>query len=350
MSQISTFVDEFREKGAFIAKNVSLFEVGAAMRSELRGWLEDAPQYAQPKDMARWGKLLHCWLNDWQLLPGKVVDASPLTAYFESMVRLSPDQWLQVEPTDKAQNTGSAYEAFHHLSQALLQQQGNKAHPFIKACIASNPSIPNELLPVLARVQSLAYADAPASLRGTPQGALLRVLWPLLRETNWRPNNSAVYAEMWSVNDIGSSPHDAQSAAQLAKWVPSQNAHMLQALLNTTNIAPESLLLFFPLDVGTCDAYSVLDPLIGILTEGGVDDPTYKARIVSEQLCLHNPELSSLLQMHLTLFPEASETNTMADLLAPAFNALYGREVEPPLVLTGDFFGDATGQPNGVSA
>lgn len=113
---------------------------------------------------------------------------------------------------------------------------------------------------------------------------------------------------------------------------------MLEKILASTRIDPETLVSFFPLDLSKCDAYRVLNVLIGLLTEGGRNDPTYKANVIAEQLRVHNPGLSSLLQKHLTLPPEACKENSMADLLVSGFNALYRRHLEMPPTFAGDFF------------
>jgi hypothetical protein len=228
-----------------------------------------------------------------------------------------------------------------------LNSQGDKSHPIVKSWIQREGSIPDTLLIALEELHPLIYDEPPikVTIRSTAKGTFLRVLWPLLRETHWQPSDSSIYAAMWTINDIGKTIEDAESAAKLAVSAPSQNVHMLKALLNTMRIAPESIALLFPLHVGTCDAYPVLDCLIGILTEGGRDDLTYKASITADLLRVHNPELSSLLHMHLTLFPEACETNSMAGMLVPAFNALFNRPVDPALTLNGDFFEGMVEEP-----
>lgn len=300
-------------------------------------WLDEAPTHAKIEDLANWGNMLSMMLDtDKRDLAKEKKNARRLGDYFSAFIHLAGQDWKAIG-THHKREVRNPYSRFHSLVLFAVRHQGS--HPVFTALIQQG-WIPDTLLATIAKVEALSDNRADNSFRHSSTGQMFRILWPLMHDTDWRPSDNGLYACMLSVNEIDASLHESQCAATFSKCVPSQNAWVLHKLLQSTRIAPESISSFFPIDVSSCDAYSVLNSFVGLLTEGGRDDPTYKALIVEQQLRMHHPELASLLNMHLTLFSEASEVKSFAEVLVPGFDALYGRDVNPAEVIAGNFFDD----------
>lgn len=345
MNRPYVFPDNFHELGRVLFQWIASGTTFESMDT-YRKWFDFAPDHASVQDLTHWGRLLTVLLDE--KTPSSE-DARRLKDYLNAMTNLPSSQWSFKNATPDLKNRiQTPGAAFGDLLRCVCEIQGARSHPIFRELVSNGWSF-DPLVEKLTEVQALVQKTPPSLVLGTTKGALFRILWPLMHDTDWRPSDNGLYADMLVVNDMGASQRDILCAAHFSKSVPSQNTKVLEKLLYSTNIGPADIALFFPMDVSKCEAFPILDTFVGILTEGGRDDLTYKARIVSEQLHLHNPELSSLLQMHLTLFPEANELDSMAEMLVPAFNTLYGRVVEPAFVLGGDFFDEGTGQPNGVS-
>lgn len=334
-----TPLDAFRQEGAELTKNIAAFYVPSKEIPALRQWLDDAPVHAQPEDMVCWGKLMLSLVDVLRGHGNPVMadskDAQRLGVYLHAMAKLPAQHW---DPPSSnlvsTTNTESPYETFRQMMIALGPKKVNHGDALFRQLLLSNTWQPDDLLQTL---EGLCLKPLPA-WHDTAQSLLFQALLPRMQDTAWRPADTDLYGSMWATCRIDESPEDPQCAVLLAKSTPSQTGRMLRALLHSNRIAPEAIAPFFPLQVSTCDALSILDPLIGLLTEGGREDLTYKAKIVAEELERHHPQLSNLLQMHLTLFPEVEEYRTLATLLVPGFDALYQRPVEPAMGFSGDFF------------
>ena len=339
MARPHTFPESFHHCGNTLCETMA-WNASSEEDATYYHWIDEAPTHAKIEDLANWGLVLNMMLdtNKRDLAKDKK-DARRLGNYFSAFINLAGQDWTAIGKHHK-RKVRNPYSMFHLLVLGAARHQGS--HPVFTALIQQG-WIPDTLLATIANVEALSDNKADNSLRHSSTGQMFRILWPLMHDTDWRPPDNGLYSCMLSVNDIDASLRESQCAAIFSKCVPSQNAEVLYKLLQSTRIAPESVDPFFPFDVSSCDAYSVLNTFIGLLTEGGRDDPTYKALIVEKQLRMHHPELSSLLHMHLTLFTEASETKSFAAVLVPGFDALYGRDVNPEEAITGDFFDDDNG-------
>lgn len=346
-------LNEFQQRSVVLGETVSIFEAEAKSLPALRQWLDDAQSMAGTNDMKRWGHLLRCLLNTYHLHDepnNGTTDAQRLTAYLDAMAGLAPEHWGVPNPDSGGTGPRSTpYETCRHVLKALDSKgfyQGR--HLLVQALNSGwNPDA------VLNKLTHMAQYHAPQEgilWQHQARGVLLLSLWSTLRETSWRPADTAAYGDMWDICSIDASMADSANAVLLARSVPSQSARMLDALLNSTNIDGGAIQSFFPLRLDFCDPLECIKPLVGLLVEGGLDDLSYKALEVAKQLRMHHPELASLLHMHLTLFPEITESNTLAELVVPGFNALYGRPVEPALTLEGDFFETSPTHSSGAHA
>lgn len=81
----------------------------------------------------------------------------------------------------------------------------------------------------------------------------------------------------------------------------------------------------FPLNFSDCKAFETLHALVGILTENGSPHALEKAERIEFLLDTHHPDTMSLLRMHLSIFPGADKTSSMAEVLVPGFDTLRGR-------------------------
>lgn len=347
--------EEFLKTETLCARNVSsIFGTDESTLPVLREWLDHAPLYAAAQTMALWGTMVQGLLWSLKHFPEDEGDTRRLVDYLDHMAGLDAEHWWVPCSFDASGDKKTPYAILRDVSRPFGSSGFHGAALLVKA-LDTKMWEPDALLAKLNTMQKQQIKEASSvswvgGLQEGAQGFWLRALWTSMPQTSWRPVDTEVYGDMWWATELDKYDGDGERAAILATCTPSYNTRMLKKLLESTNISPEGVAELFPLHLNKCDAYASLDFLIGILTEGGRDDLTYKANIAAAQLHQYNPELSSVLQVHLALFPEANESNSMAEVSVPAFKALYGREVEPPLVLTGDFFGDSTGQPNGVCA
>ena len=336
MARPHTFPESFHHCGNTLCETMA-WNSSSEKDTTYYHWIDEAPTHAKIEDLANWGLVLSMMLGtDKRDLAKEKQNARRLGDYFSAFINLAGQDWTAIGKHHK-RKVRNPYNMFHLLVLGAARHQGS--HPVFTALIQQG-WVPDTLLATIEKVEALSDNRADNSFRHSSIGQMCRILWPLMHDTDWRPSDNGLYACMLSVNEIDASLHESQCAATFSKCVPSQNAEVLYKLLQSTRIAPESIGPFFPIDVSSCDAYSVLNTFVGLLTEGGRDDPTYKALIVEQQLRMHHPELASLLNMHLTLFSEASETKSFAEVLVPGFDALYGRDVNPAEVIIGDFFDD----------
>lgn len=348
MARPHTFPENFHQLGRSLCVRM---DINARLdeATAYRQWLDEAPANAQIQDLSSWGAIMHSVSNNFNTHPQtKEQDARRLGEYFSAFIRLAGKKWKHAGQQDD-KNVCNYYAAFHDLVRDVSSQAAGRSNPVFQELLRQQWS-PDPLLKKLSELQDVFETNSWRKVHDTSTNALFRILWPLMHDTDWRPSDNGLYACMLSVNEIDASLHESQCAATFSKCVPSQNAWVLHKLLQSTCIAPESISSFFPIDVSSCDAYSILNTFVGLLTEGGRDDPTYKALIVEQQLRMHHPELASLLNMHLTLFSEASEVKSFAEVLVPGFDALYGRDVNPAEVIIGDFFDDDNDNAMGSGA
>lgn len=343
---------EFRKRGGSLGAFASAFNVENQAMPHLRQWLDDAGELAQPQDMQRWGHLLLCLLNAHHLhdVPTSgITDAQRLVSYLNAMATLEPQHWGVLAWDSNYSPKASTHDTCRHVIKAIDAKGFHEGHRVFKEALDSGWQ-PEPLLDKLTEIAKYHGQHEGPAWRKQAHGALLLALWNMLGDTTWRPADTVQYGGMWDICSIGSSIADSTHAVVLSKSAPSQSAQMLESLLTSTNIDGCAIEAFFPLRLESCDALECIKPLVGLLIEGGLDDPSYKAIEVTKQLQRHNPELASLLHMHLTLFPEVTESNTLAELVVPGFNALYGRAVEAPVVLNGDFFDSPQSCGMGASA
>lgn len=335
-----TTVEEFRQYGAKVASTYLVDLVSDNTRNLRRRWLDDAPYRAQPHDMALWGKIVLIVLKE-QSTGSDEKDAQRLGDYLHAMTALPEKKWRLLSSVCLDSDiVHSPYQVFQRIARTLQIKNRNQGSELLKELLLANSWNPDVLLNVLCTLRKNGPPEVSISFEDTSESLLMHALWQQMHQTNWRPLDTPIYGGMWQQRNFDGDHKNAVCAALMSQAAPSETGAMLLALLNATNAAPEVIAPLFPLPIGTCDSYSVLDPLIGLLTDGGRDDPTYKAKIVGQQLRVHHPELFALLEMHLMLFPEASEVNSLASMLVPGFNALYGRAVEPQDVINNNVFDD----------
>ena len=333
-----TTVEEFRQYGAKIASTYLVDLVSDNTHNLRRRWLDDAPYRAQPHEMALWGKLVLIVLKE-QSTGSDEKDVQRLGNYLHAMAALSEKQWRLISSVCLDDDiVRSPYQVFQRIARTLQIKNRNQGSELLKELLLANSWNPDVLLNVLCALRKNGPPEVSISFEDTSESLLMHALWQQMHQTTWRPLDTPIYGGMWQQRNFDGDQKNAVCAALMSQAAPSETGAMLLALLNATNAAPEVIAPLFPLPISTCNTYSVLDPLIGLLTDGGRDDLTYKAKIVEQQLRLHHPALLELLEMHLTLFPEASEFNSMATFLVPGFDALYGRPVEPAVVISGNFF------------
>lgn len=345
MARYPKFPENFYAEGCRLF-NAIMCNQNAETNARCRHWLDAAPACAQVLDFDNWGSIMDFVLNNVERSPKhEKHDARRLGEYFSAFVDFA-EQGQQAN-NDKKSTDVDLYNACHSLLKNALgsgvrnsfYKEGDVSNPGFKELIQQNWNA-DALITALSKVQHLCTNKISDGYRDTSIGTLYRILWPLMYDTTWRPSDNGLYSDMLSMQSIDASLRGATCAVHFSKSVPSRNAVILEKIWYSTNLAPESIGPFFPMALSTCEAYPVLDSLLSLLTDGGRDDPTYKALIVAEQLRVHHPDLSSLLSMHLALFPEACESSTFAEMLVPGLNALYRRPVEVAEIITGDFFDD----------
>lgn len=297
----------------------------------MRGWLQKAPAFVPPQGMNIWGGVLHHLLATFASCACEpTTDAPLLGAYFDAMAKLAPDDWWA-----ERDNGIRAYDAFKSVCGVVDGQHLGWNHLLMDTLLDQSWE-PHAVLTALnnMRAQEMNNMGVDASdwdmyIGSSVQGVFLRCAWVRL-DQGWVPPDTAMFGQLWLVAKANSSLASSARIEILRSAIPGQAPQMLTALLFNSSVSVDEIASFFPLrpaELHACDAHPLVHALVGLLTEGGQDDPTYKAKIVEVLLQRHHPEIASMMNLHLDLVPQACEACTYADMVVPAFEAWRGRAI-----------------------
>lgn len=310
----------------------------------MRAWLHRAPTLATPEVMNIWGGVLHQFMLTFARYPYEPAkDAALLGSYFDAMTQLEQDEWWT-----ERDNGIRAYDAFRNVLGLLTSDNSSLNHILMDALLDAQWR-PHLFLSALHGIQERELTNMGAQAidwdlytGSSVKGLFLRAGWVKL-EDGWRPPDNDMFGQIWlSVKGrITVSNHSRIEALRQA--MPGQMPRMLTAVLLSIHLTADDISQLFPLrpaELAACDAHAFMHALVGLLTDGGQDDPTYKARTVGKLLEQHHPQLATLMALHLSLVPQACETRTYAEMVVPGFEVLRGNMLVQNMIVSEELFAD----------
>lgn len=250
--------------------------------------------------------------------------------YFDALARCTKDEWLSEQPLKGwISRHATVHDGFSVVVDTLNNRSRNSAN-VLRALLVQHRWDPT---PLLSSLDALFEQKDGAEhywhnwyerAKNKAQSALLKTLLVGI-DQGWHPPNLPVYGNMWCCLYEPGASGMVERLRVLREALPSGTHACLTALLCSTSVDPAVIPLLFPLSMQSCDSSVLAELLISLVTEGGQNDPTYKAVAVQNLLAQHHPEVSSLLSMHLDMIPGVSEQNTYYELLVEGINTILGR-------------------------
>lgn len=341
----------------------------------VRQWLDDAPSMAQSSDMptmAAWGMLMGRLAShspDATPTHSTSADALRLLAYLNTMAEMPLEDWWAsgVEETeydedgDEFEHTPKpVYDAFLGVWNRLAEPKLNHhTHALLHHLATKTEWTPDITMKRLHQTygRQIEYASVGprglATIRDTAKGSFLQALRPLLLDTPWRPRNPDVYGNMWAIHDYAAGPawdlatREKAFAKTLLAALPSETDKALRGLLNSSQATQHHVDVFFPLRLRTCAVEETLDALIELVNKRkgkGTDSELHPVAVeMKVQLKKYHPDIASMLDVHATMFPEATAGNTFSSTLLHGFKTLLGRYAPEVTPLPVDAFEDSPG-------
>ncbi len=308
----------------------------------MRAWLARAPTLATVETMNIWGLVLHRFVCTSSHCPDEPKkDAALLGSYLDAMAELNADDWWA-----ERDNGIRAYDAFKSLCGVLGPNH------VLMDNLLDGPWNVNKILTTLHAMREremnnmgVDAIDWDLYVGSSTQGFVLNCLWARLAASAVALDDTDILGQIWLVERSQLTIGNSQKIESLRQSMPSQMPKMLTAVLFSSNLNMDDIAALFPLrqeEIDACDAHALVHALVGLLTDGGSDDPTYKAKIVGILLREHHPQLASLMELHLSLVPQACESCTYADMVVPGFEALRGRapRIQESMAVSELFAGD----------
>lgn len=349
----------FDQLGTYLVAKTSALQMQSGDLPFVRQWLDDAPTHASPGSMASWGAItanLVQYLATGDRFDAAEPDAQRLGAYLEAMRALDPSVWWMDGPrqTRVSNRTGAdisiitkpVYRGFFDVCEMLAYSNLRKSNPLLKQLVENDDWSPTPLLYHLDKMREEQIRqvgiehDCSATIGHIAQGYLLSALRPLVLDTRWRPDDTPIYGDTWLCHEnsarqgnLVQAQRGREFVQRLAKSTPSQVDKMLTFILWSSDLIGKDIADFFPLRLGECNAQPTLHALVGIMIDENERNSAEKARAVTHELSRHHPELLHLLNVHLSIFPEANRITSMAEVLVSGFDALRGRTSDTGMVV-----------------
>lgn len=285
---------------------------------DVLSWLEDAPENAPDSVMLLWTELLLIVLNDNTNFNTTYPEfVSCVTGYFDRVAALPATDFVKT----------TAFDAFESLMREF-HPTADGAHPCTKALVDSgwNPikfldTIAANETSVLAANRTKRGYNVPLSDTGA--GGFIRTLHPLFWTGEWKPEPNPTYAllfETYVISQAFNAEPDSQFIRNVLDASPGQAYKALWCVRRQEYVEETHLKALFPLPLIQENAQYMLAELMELL----VDEPKAAKGKTMPLVKEHHPELASLLEMHCSLFSDATPGKTYSDFLVEPYLRMIG--------------------------
>ena len=302
----------------------------------IRQWLDEAALRV-PNASHVWGSLCYIVLQEHAVRLQHYYfedDRDRIATYLCSMESISTSAFVS-----RGKQVSSTWPVLDGLRTILkhlcIVSSLSSATPMLESLIEQKGWEPTRLLSRLQELRSeqRQYLQAVFGHDGietdTPRGWLLKVLCSATLATPWRPHDSDIFGDMWDdVHALNiTSSQFTQLYTALLESMPSQVAKGLHSIRLNQRKMNDTIDSFFPLPLRKCDPHALLDSIVALMAVTRFDAVASESAIANskyfENLFIqYHPELSDLLSIHFTLFPESSASVSNAGVLVQAFESL----------------------------
>lgn len=286
--------------------------------AEVSAWLQEAPSHASDSAMPIWTNMMKLAVvheNRQMHVDPAIVEA--LGQYLDRVAALTPEHLAKT----------LGLPMFQSLAD-WMKPAGTREHSFVEA-LAGSGWQPAALLrslddnrDTIVRMSNAARGY-PRPFDETGAGLLFRHIGGLFCSGSWTPTPDPVYEvlfEAYIVSSDGFKAHDCTFIRGMLEAAPSGLYKALWFARRQEFFRPEHLHMLFPLPLGHGNDAYMLESLVDLV----VDEPPQIKGMVMPLLAKYHPELSQLVALHLSLFPDARPGQTHAQTLLEPYQRLRG--------------------------